>query len=68
MDLYYVNKQAQQNGDHEVHKSNCSYLPAKENQLYLGTFDDCHDAVREARKYYSQVNGCYWCSRACHTG
>lgn len=66
--MYYVNKQAQSNGDHEVHKSDCSYLPSEENRLYLGSFDNCHDAVREAKKHYTQVNGCYWCSKECHTG
>ncbi|MCI5141489.1 MAG: hypothetical protein D3909_07145 [Candidatus Electrothrix sp. ATG1] len=68
MDTYYVNKQAQTNGDHEVHTSTCSWLPSEANRLYLGQFGSCHGAVAEARKYYSNVNGCYYCSRACHTG
>ena len=25
-------------------------------------------AVSEARKIFSQSNGCYWCARECHTG
>ena len=29
--LYYVNKNAQSNGDHEVHNKTCSYLPEAEN-------------------------------------
>ncbi len=68
MDRYYVNRKAQSNGDHEVHKAGCSYMPARENQLDLGSFNNCRDAVREAKRHYTQVNGCYWCSRACHTG
>ncbi|MFW6130939.1 MAG: hypothetical protein ACOC56_07120 [Atribacterota bacterium] len=68
MDKYYVNKNAQLNGDHEVHKENCSYLPDKKNLICLGSFDNCYDAVREARNHYNQVNGCYWCANACHTG
>ncbi|MCB0745963.1 MAG: hypothetical protein KDC90_00735 [Ignavibacteriae bacterium] len=67
MARYYVNKNAQANGDHEVHKSDCSFLPKEENRIYLGVFDNCKDAVREAKKYYSQVNGCYYCSNECHT-
>lgn len=67
MDFYYVNKNAQSNGDHEVHKGTCSYLPLPENRLYLGTFASCVDAVREAKKHYSQSNGCKYCSPACHT-
>ena len=54
MALYYVNKQAQSNGDHEVHKSGCSYMPSEENKQYLGSFSNCFEAVREAKKYYSQ--------------
>lgn len=64
---YYVNKNAQANGDHEVHQAGCAWLPAAANRLYLGMFYGCHAAVAEARKYYRQVNGCFHCSTACHT-
>lgn len=67
MAYYYVNKNAQTNGDHEVHKSGCSWLPEPENRIYLGNFNNCHAAVRKARDHYSQVNGCYYCSIQCHT-
>ena len=67
MSSYYVNTNAQANGDHEVHTSGCSYLPAPENRIYLGDFTNCHQAVVEARKHYRQVNGCFYCSRPCHT-
>ena len=63
---YCVNKEAQSNGDHEVHTYSCSHLPSESNRKYLGKFDNCHDAVEEARRYYSQVDGCYHCSYACH--
>ena len=36
MASYYVNKNAQSNGDHEVHVYGCSFFPAAENRLYLG--------------------------------
>ena len=67
MAKYYVNKNAQDNGDHEVHKEGCSWLPNKENRIYLGDYSACDDAVGEAKEHYSQVNGCYYCSNACHT-
>ena len=67
MASYYVNQNAQNNGDHEVHTSGCSWLPSVENRIYLGEHSSCHSAVLEAKKYYSQVNGCYYCSRDCHT-
>ena len=65
MSLYYVNNKAQSNGDHEVHKQDCAYLPS--DRKYLGVFNNCKDAVAEAKKTYRQSNGCYWCSRDCHT-
>lgn len=65
---YYVNTKAQPNGDHEVHTTGCSFMPAETNRRYLGDFRSCHAAVREAEKHHAQVNGCYYCARECHTG
>lgn len=67
MKNYYVNKNAQSNGDHEVHKEGCSHLPKPENRIFLGAFNNCTDAVREAKKNYTKTNGCYFCSNPCHT-
>ena len=67
MALYYVNKNQQANGDHEVHLSACAWLPEPENRIYLGSFETCRPAVSEATKHFTQVNGCYYCANACHT-
>ena len=68
MARYYVNANAQLNGDHEVHKLECSFLPAPANRRYLGEFFSCATAVAEARRnHYGQSNGCFYCSRECHT-
>jgi hypothetical protein len=64
---YYVNQNAQSNGDHEVHRDPCSWMPDVANRTYLGSFDNCQDAVRAAKAHYTQVNGCKHCSPACHT-
>ncbi|MXV50334.1 hypothetical protein GS399_05065 [Pedobacter sp. HMF7647] len=64
---YYVNDREQSNGDHEVHREDCDYLPTLTNRRYLGVFSDCRDAVTEAKKVFRQVNGCKFCSRLCHT-
>ncbi len=66
MEKYYVSKNKQDNGDHEVHKETCDWLPKVENRIYLGWHSYCVSAVNEAKKYYSQVNGCYYCSINCH--
>jgi hypothetical protein len=62
---YYVNNNAQSNGDHEVHEEGCRYMP--ENKKYLGEFSNCQDAVKEAKLTYPKSDGCKTCSPACHT-
>ncbi len=64
---YYVNKKAQANGDHEVHTHDCVYRPQPANVLDLGIHSHCRTAVTEAKKHFSQVNGCKYCSGDCHT-
>ena len=68
MSLYYVNKNSQSNGDHEVHKKGCSFFPHKNNAEYLGNFSTCHYAVSKAKRRDYKANGCYYCSKECHTG
>ncbi len=64
---YYVNDNVQSNGDHEVHKEGCSYMPNVSNRTYLGDFVNCYSAVIAAKKTYPRSNGCYYCSNECHT-
>ena len=66
---YYVNHNAQDNGDHEVHKDGCNYLPGITNRIDLGLFQSCGPAVAKAKSLYPlwKINGCYWCALACHT-
>lgn len=68
MPRFCVNKNAQPTGEHEVHNldARCIRYPNPENQLYLGAFADCHGALAEARKTYTNVDGCYYCAHECH--
>lgn len=66
MAKYYVNKNAQSNGDHEVHKDGCDWMPNETNRKYLGNFDNCEDAVKAAKKDDPKADGCKYCSPACH--
>lgn len=66
MAKYYVNKNEQETGEHEVHKSGCSWMPDSDNRIYLGDFTSCHGAVKKAKEYYDDVDGCYYCSNDCH--
>ena len=63
---YYVNDIAQPNGDHEVHKQGCEYMPMSKKDL--GEHIHCYTAMVVATKaYYRQSNGCAFCSPECHT-
>lgn len=65
--IFYSNKNAQSNGDHEVHTSGCPHKANLENRRYLGDFANCKEAVAEAKKYDSSADGCYYCCNECHT-
>lgn len=67
MATYYVNKNAQPTGEHEVHTSTCDHLPSSWNLQPLGDFNNCREALAAARAYYSDVDGCYYCCNLCHT-
>lgn len=61
-----MNQNAQTNGDHEVHTDQCSHLPNFLNRRNLGFFRDCHDAVKKAKEYDKDADGCYYCCNECH--
>lgn len=64
---YYVNRNSQENGDHEVHNSSCEHRPSLFNRIFLGRFDNCRDAVTTAKRLgYKTADGCYWCCNPCH--
>jgi hypothetical protein len=66
MAIYYVNENAQPTGEHEVHKTGCSHMPDASNRKNLGEHATCQSAVKEAKKTYTNVDGCFYCSNECH--
>lgn len=66
MPRYYVHTKSQPNGSHHVHRAECGFLPEEPQRVFLGFFNRCADALEEAKKHYSDVNGCYYCARDCH--
>lgn len=67
MEKFYVNRTAQPNGDHEVHREGCYWLSIAAHTTYLGEFYGCSGAVAEAKKTYKTANGCASCCPTCHT-
>lgn len=67
---YYVNSNEQPTGEHEVHQAvGCPHPAEAQNQIDLGDFPNCEPAVQEAKRRFPQweIDGCKWCSPACHT-
>lgn len=67
MKHYYVNNNAQANGDHEVHTDGCSFLQYIVSKTYLGLFINATAAVVKAKQYHYQVNGCVYCCPEANT-
>ena len=67
MPKYYVNDNAQDTGEHEVHEEGCTWLELTESKTYLGEFPSCHGAVEKAKDYYDDVDGCAYCCPDCNT-
>ena len=65
-----VNRNAQANGDHEVHNTTtgCGHMPDAANRMSLGSHATCRGAVQEAKRTYARSNGCYYCCNECNTG
>lgn len=71
MPKFVINKNQQNNGDHEVHNvtTGCSFMPNPENQIDLGYHNNCKEAVTNAKSKWpsDRINGCYYCCPTCHT-
>ncbi len=77
IDRYCVNKNAQANGDHEIHITErhypsiippCPFLPKEANQVDLGLHGDYDCAVGVAKSLHKQwkVDGCSHCCKSGH--
>ncbi len=67
MGNYYVNKNAQSTGEHEVHTDGCPHPPNIKNRVSIGLFKTCQGAIRQAKTVYANVDGCAYCCPKCHT-
>jgi hypothetical protein len=70
MAYFYINRNAQDDGYHEVHNGdmNCSHPPLPENRIGLGYYNTCSEALSAARTANPGllIDGCYYCTQ-CHT-
>ena len=68
MPCYIVNRNAQDSGQHEVHNETCDHLPDLDNQVPLGSHDNCHTALTKAKSIFDDVDGCAYCCPDCNSG
>ena len=66
MTEYYVDTIEQDNGDHEVHKLGCRFMPKVKHRFYLDDCTNSIDAVHAAKKIFTQSTGCVFCSSEYH--
>jgi hypothetical protein len=64
MAYYYVDKESQPAGEHEIHRSDCLWLPG--DRIFLGDCYSCSEALKLAKEYYDKVDGCRHCSIECN--
>lgn len=68
MKKYYIDKNAQPTGVHVIHiYDNCPTPADPENRVDLGSHALCLTAIRKAKQYYDEVDGCKNCIPKCHT-
>ncbi|POZ88468.1 hypothetical protein AA80_05955 [Petrotoga sibirica DSM 13575] len=72
MPVYYLNltpKYEEGIIHYEVHEDNCTWLSGVKDREKLGNFRDCHGAIKEAQRRYSdwRIDGCKHCSPECHS-
>lgn len=70
MSKYYVNDDRTSNPGfhHEVHTKKHAEELNITNKSYLGDFSSCHGALDEAKKKYTDADGCRTCCNDCHKG
>jgi hypothetical protein len=62
MENYCVGRTPGKDGKHEVHTCCCLRRPDLEDQILLGAFPDCTEALAEAEKRFgNQVESCPVC-------
>lgn len=66
---YYLNTNADSNGNNEVHKESCEWMPAPKNRCFIGFFNNGIEAVNYAKSIgWSNADGCFFCANEAHTG
>jgi hypothetical protein len=66
MHQFCVSLDADENRSHIVHLDGCPGWPALKFTRLLGLYEYCGEALRAARMFFGQVDGCSQCTPQCH--
>ncbi|WP_157729928.1 hypothetical protein [Bacterioplanes sanyensis] len=68
MKHYYVTDLPRADGYHVIHSDECSRLPLPNTRTYLGVYPFAVNALEQARRFRTAVNGCLHCTPGCYHG
>lgn len=66
MKRYYINKNAQSNGDHEIHTERCSFGALPKDRIDLGYHENDRSALKAGKAVYPNADGCAYCCPSIH--
>lgn len=68
--IYYFNTITDSKGNHEVHTQECIFLPSEGTRKRIGMESNCQNAIASAKRDNpgKTFDGCFYCSKECHTG
>ena len=66
MHQFCVSLDEDKNGSHIVHLDGCQRWPPPKSTRLLGLYEYCDEALRAARMFFGQVDGCSQCIPQCH--
>ena len=66
MSAYYVKPPLSSDKKHVLHRQGCHWMGPISVCRHVGNHASCHGALRIAKRFHRDVNGCVRCAPACH--
>jgi hypothetical protein len=69
MPFYILDYEVNSEGERHIHvdSNECYRLPPKSNQLAIGFYENCKEALDKADQLYNNVNACFNCCKECYS-
>lgn len=63
---FCVSVHEDRHGNHVIHREGCASWPSHHAIRLLGLHSYCDEALRSARTFFGNVDGCHSCIPQCH--